>query len=214
MAQILIDDYDLDDLPDICAKCGAPAVTRKKKQFSWHPQWIFVLILVHILVYIIVALIMTKRKTVHVPLCADHKGHWLWRNLVIFGGLLALGFIFVGGIIALEAAGQQQAQDELLGLVCMGGVLGAIIWLVAVLIMQSTAIRPQEITDNSITLKGVAEGFAHACEDNWLYEEDRLDRTVRERWRGPQRSRGPARYAREDDEDDYPPRGEERYRKG
>jgi hypothetical protein len=214
MAQILIDDYDLDHLPDVCAKCGAPAVTRKKKQFSWHPQWIFFLILVHILVYIIVALIMTKRKTVQIPLCADHKGHWLWRNLVLFGGLAALGFLVVAGLIALDAAGQQQTKDAMFGLVCGGGVLGAIVWLVAILIMQNTAIRPQEITDNSITLKGVDEGFVHACEDNWLREDDYLDRTVRERWRAPRRSRDLDDYAREDDEDDYPPRRGEGYRKG
>ena len=58
------------DLPAVCMKCGAPATTWKSKTFSWHPPWVYVLILIGLLPFAIVAMVLTKRRTILAPLCA------------------------------------------------------------------------------------------------------------------------------------------------
>ena len=64
--------HEIVDLPPVCMACGAPATVRKRKLFSWQPQWVPVLILVGLLPYIIVSLVLTKRQRVETPLCERH----------------------------------------------------------------------------------------------------------------------------------------------
>src|SRR5262245_60095643 len=102
MATLHLESYDgeVGDLPDLCMQCGAPSAVRKNKRFSWFPPWVWILLFVCGLVpFAIVALVMTKRRTVNVPLCEAHKNHWLWRQLVVVGGLLALIGIFVAFLV-------------------------------------------------------------------------------------------------------------------
>jgi len=47
--------WDDAEMPDVCMRCGAPAEVRKQKTFSWHPGWLYVLLLVNVLVFAIVA---------------------------------------------------------------------------------------------------------------------------------------------------------------
>src|SRR5262249_28232384 len=89
------------DLPDLCMKCGAPAMVYKAKTFSWHPGWVYILLFFGLLPFIIVALIMTRRMTVRVPLCEAHKNHWFGRFLILSGSFLAL---FAGGIALFMAS--------------------------------------------------------------------------------------------------------------
>jgi hypothetical protein len=185
MATVKLRDPDRsgDDLPDLCMKCGAPAMVYKAKTFSWHPSWVYVLLFVGLLPFVIVALIMTWRRTVRVPLCDAHRNHWLGRSLVIFGlffGLLALGF---AAFLLSVQEGPRGGRQDFTGWVCLGWLVGLIAWLVVTAVLSQTAIRATEITDRSITLAGVSRAFADA------YDEDRreisrdVERTVRERWR-------------------------------
>jgi hypothetical protein len=65
-------------------------------------------------------------------------------------------------------------------------------WLITIAVLQQTAIRPTEITDRSITLTGVSEGYIEAlrADRGDDYDDDR-----------PRRSR-----RRDDDYDDDRPR--------
>src|SRR5262249_6525040 len=89
-------------LPDVCMKCGAPAATRKRKQFAWYPQWVFDVlgrnIFVGLLPFAIVALVHTKRMAVSMPFCARHRNYWLVRDLFLWGGLAVLGLACVVGL--------------------------------------------------------------------------------------------------------------------
>lgn len=75
MAKVRLRRYEIEeyDLPPVRAKCGARAVARPEKTFSWHPGWVTVLILVGLMPYVLVALILTKRMTVPLPLCQRHR---------------------------------------------------------------------------------------------------------------------------------------------
>jgi hypothetical protein len=171
MASVRIDfeDLDADALPDMCMRCAAPAAVRKVRAFAWQPQWIAILILAGLLPYIVVALILTKRRRVAVPLCERHQGHFAWR---LWTGLIGFGVVallFFGGI-ALAAGSSSssspsgRAADELYGLVFGSCCLAFVAWLILIVVLQQTAIRPSEITDFSITLQNVSYDFLRAYE--------------------------------------------------
>jgi hypothetical protein len=198
------------ELPEVCMRCGAPATAFKDKNFSWHPPWVIVLILVNLIVYAIVALALTKRRRVRVPLCDRHKNHWLWRQFVIVGSFVLLLVVGIGAVIAAanEAPARRGGGDELFGLLCAAAVAGLLLWLVLLAVLHSTAIRPREITDRSIKLAGVAEEFVRAYDEEWDRSADRLDRAVRERWgeRGRRpREAGGHRYRPPEAPDDQRP---------
>ena len=210
--------WDEEELPDVCMKCGAPAEVYKHHRFRWHPGWVFVLILVHILVYAIAALALTKKRRVRVPLCHAHRHHWLSRQVILFVGFAVFVLLGVGAFIAMSdpVARPGGVGEALGGLLCAGSVVTLIVWLVLVAILQSTAIRPQEITDRGITLVGVSPGFVEAYEE----KQDvagRIDELARERWgRGrpgpPRRAEESDRVRRPEEEDD--PRRPDTFQEG
>jgi hypothetical protein len=79
------------NLPDVCLRCGAPATLHKSKTFSWHPPWVYVLLIAGLLPFAIVAIVLTKRRRVEAPLCEQHKHHWLIRQLLILPTFLLHG---------------------------------------------------------------------------------------------------------------------------
>jgi hypothetical protein len=203
MAQLRLGRYEAEEgeLPSVCMRCGAPATATKSKQFSWHPQWVLVLILAGLLPWAIVALILTKRMRVRVPLCQKHKNHWLWRGWVIYGGLAAIFVLGIGLAILtaqLEGAAHGRGSD-LGGFLCMGGWGVALAWLITAAIVQATGIRPTEITDRSITLNKVSPVFVEAVRKERLstveevYEENdrpRPRRPARDEFYDPKAGRG------------------------
>ncbi|MBN9520263.1 hypothetical protein J0H58_17330 [bacterium] len=185
-----------DELPEVCMRCGAPADVHRGRTFSWHPQWVLLLLFGGLLPFLIVAVILTKRMRVEVPLCDAHKNHWLARAAVIwttFFGLIGLG------VVAMLLMGPQ-GNDPVGGYVCAGTVVGLFIWLISAAILQSTSIRPVEITADDITLTRVASGFVDALRDQRDAARDR--RRLRR-----------DDYDDEDDEyEDDRPRRQRRYR--
>jgi len=202
MAEIKIyrDEAEDDILPEVCAQCGQPSTLTKDKTFRWHPQWLAVLIILGglgLIIYAILALAMTKTMRIRVPLCEEHRNHWLWRMIVIIGGFVILLAGFFVGMFAASNQGNQRAGDDLSGYVCMASTGFGLVWLIIAAILQNTAIRPKEITDRHIVLAGVNENFKEAMLDEREREEEREAREYEER-----RSR---RRIRPDDrrDDDY-----------
>ncbi len=170
MARVILHDPDRSgyDLPDLCMKCGAPAMVYKAKTFTWHPGWINVLIVCGLLPFVFVAIMLTRRLTVCVPLCEAHRNHWLWRFVMICGSFFTLvGVGFASFLLSLEPDPTRGMRHHLTGLVCFACFFGLILWLIVALVLSLTTIRATEITDRSITLAGVCDQFADA------YEEDR-----------------------------------------
>jgi hypothetical protein len=186
VASVSLGRYEIEeyDPPEVCMKCGARSSVVVRRTFSWCPPWVIITIIAGLLIYAILAMVMTKRMSVKVPLCKEHKGHWTMRTLCILLGFLGL-LVFVGLAIALSSE-----DSDLAGLVWMVTGVLLLAWLIMVIIFQYTAIRPTEITDRSITLTGVNEGYIEAL------REDRGDSDDDDR---PRRSR-----RRDNDDDDRP----------
>ena len=175
-------------LPRVCMRCGKVATCTIRKTFSWHAQWIDILIFVGLLVFtplflvgVVCALAMTLRMRVWVPLCDEHKNYWKWRSVYIAGGTIL--FLILGGALlafmVTRPAGQE--TSDLIGLVCVLPGAIALVWLISAAIIQSTMIRPSEITTDSIRLGRVAREFVAAVEHGDAAGD-------REHWRESRRS--------------------------
>jgi hypothetical protein len=205
MASIRLGRYEAeeDNLPPVCMVCGEPADFRKRKRFSWHPQWVYLLLLVGLLPCVIVALVLTKRMTVHVPLCGEHKNHWSWRSAVIWSSFLALFLLGVGAVVLISALeGERRGPGEAIGgWLCLGCFVLGLIWLIVVAVMQNSAIRPDHISENEITLVHVSPRFVEAI----MQSDDAEEEEWRER--SQQRRRRLADAERDRDIDpDWAPR--------
>lgn len=213
MASVRLAAYDgeVDDLPEVCMRCGAPSSLRKNKKFSWAPPWVGVLLLAGLIPYLIVASIVTKKCRVAVPLCEQHKNHWLMRQLLVF---LSLAALIVFGVLASVLAGvlseerHGSGENPLFLFVCVGWLGLMVGWIILAAIVQSTTIRPGEITETRIKLVSVSQEFADACEEERPLSRAKLDRAARERWNDGERRprRRPARPVEEFEEDEKPPR--------
>ncbi len=181
MAQVRLDRDEVDELPAVCMRCGQPSAVIRARMFSWCPPWVGILILVGLLPYIIVHLILTKRMRVNVPLCEPHKNHWLWRAVIVWGSLLVLGGLVAVGLALQQPLADQAgvAPDDLFGYLCLGSVALLVVWIVIAMVAQQTAIRPVEITDDTITLTGVNQDFRHALKELEADEDDDRPRRPR-----------------------------------
>jgi len=184
--------------------CGEEAFTEVKRKFSWYPPWVNVFILLGglgVVLVIILASIMTKKMTVQAPMCMDHQNHWRSRNLSIWGSFLGLGAV---GLLALAIAlgtlldwKQDRPDASIPAFICVGIAAFFVVWLIIVCIVQAGAIKPSEITDNTITLVKVHRRFV-----------DALDQREQEEWE----SRPRRRRSVDEDNDEYFDPGERKRR--
>jgi hypothetical protein len=200
MPSVRLGRYEIEeyDPPDVCMKCGARSTVVVRRTFAWSPPWIIITILAGLLIYAILAMVMTKRMNVKVPLCQEHKGHWTMRTLSILLGFLGI-LVFVGLAIFLSSEESDLATPVWLLVVAL-----LLAWLVLVIVFQYTAIRPTEITDRSITLTGVSEGYIEALREE-RGDSDDEDRPRSRRRRDDDDDR-PRRSSRRDDDDADRPR--------
>jgi hypothetical protein len=184
-------------LPDLCMRCGEPATTQKSRNFMWIPPSVGVAILIPIL-YIILSAVMRKQMRVSVPLCDRHRGHWWVRGLIILLCLLCVLALMVMAI-ALSA----DEYGMLPGILWTATGIASFGWIVLIIVMRYTVIRPGEITDRSITLYGVSETFAQAVLDqrDRFGDEEYFDRPSRRRRRDNEED-GDRRPRRRDERDE------------
>lgn len=150
--------------PEVCARCGEPATTAKWKTMAWYPPWVNILLLVGVLPAAIVMMILTKRASVKVPFCAGHAWHWINRNLLIAGTFVLFAAI---GIISVVVATNvpRDLEQKIMPVICIGDLVLLVTWLVIIVVAQTTAIRPKEITDKEVVLAGVCNEFVDAVEE-------------------------------------------------
>jgi hypothetical protein len=158
-------------LPETCMKCGARADHWVRKKLIWQPSWVWILLLGGLLPFLIVALILTKRATLIAPLCTAHRRHWVIRNTLAVVGLIVL--IGLGVLLFLVAHGPRRRADNLTPFLVILLLVGIFAWLVALITMRLTSIRPLEITDRDVILQGVAEQFADDFDAGIDDEDDR-----------------------------------------
>jgi hypothetical protein len=126
-------------LPAVCMRCGQPATWRRGKLFKR--------VFGKEIEYRIVA-----------PLCHQHKNHWFWRDLLIPVSL-ALAVI-------APCAGAWTLPPENKGFGIIAGLASLLVWCICASIAHLTSIRAQEITDTSVTLRGVSPVFADALREH------------------------------------------------
>jgi hypothetical protein len=220
MPQIWLDDRlcERGDLPDICLKCGEPTTDRKSKTFGWIPPATYIALLfggLGVIIFLILAAVL--RKTVHaqVPMCERHRNHWLFRTLLIVGGLV----VGIGLIILSVALGDSLPPGDERGILMLVGILGPIVgWIILAIVVSVTAIRALEIRpERGLKLGGVHQDFIDAYQRDFERGlSGPLDRGAMERWqeRGRTRPSGPGgnRYRGEDEEDDRRRSSRDRYR--
>jgi hypothetical protein len=139
-----------------------------------------------LLAILVLYLIIRKTARIQAPLCDRHRSHWLARQIVAGVATflaLAIGVFAMVAFIAMDTARPRpNYADAVMGLSCVGGIAVFIAWVIAIMISQNTAIRPDEITRTHILLNGVSEDFVNAVEEveierrvrlrQWEYEDE------------------------------------------
>jgi hypothetical protein len=204
MADVRLEFYDLDaeELPDVCMRCGQPSTVRPMKQFSWMPYWARV-------VPPIISVWFVKRRRAPIPLCDQHKNHWLIPRLIGYGGAGVLLLLVVVGamMVAVDAGNNPGGAPPLISLLLMSlaGVL-LIAWLITMIVLAVTRINAVEITDDTITLKNVHSDFTRAYREMTRGNiSPEVEEIVREKW-------GKSSGRRAPENDDDPP--DDKYRRG
>ena len=203
MASIQLSRYEAEegDLPDACMCCGAAATERKRRRFVSHPLWVYLLLPWGYIVYAIVAAILTENIRCYTLFCTRHKNYWLVRNLIVWGSLLVILLLLVGGFVlagSLSGHVSRSTEDVVFGSLCIGSVLLLLGWLVSIPISQVTAIHPANATEYDLTLKRVSPAFVEAVRQ---HRENRKDQSRADDYREHfQTRRSPPRRGERDDE--------------
>jgi hypothetical protein len=135
-------------LPDRCVKCNRPAEGfRLRRNLSWHTPWLALLILVALLIYIIVAAVMSKKATIMIGLCEEHRR-------IRKRDLLIAWLAFLASICSFVLAGLLDPGYPY-GLTGLALLLGSIIYGLA----RVPQVKPNRIDDQFVWLKGVCKEY-------------------------------------------------------
>jgi len=127
-------------LPSCCIKCGRPAEPDFfPKKFSWHPQWLYIFVLIALLIYLILALSISKRMNLQLPLCARHLEKY--KSL-----RLAAAILLLGCIPEMIVAGNY-LPESYMGYGIAAGLLALVAGLTC-LILFGALLRPTYIDQN------------------------------------------------------------------
>jgi hypothetical protein len=90
MASVILTPYEYrrDLLPPVCAKCGAAASDKVPRRLRIPPDqyvWLWGLpILVTIVscppLFMVLSVLIAEKVEVRVPMCAEHRDDWIWRD--------------------------------------------------------------------------------------------------------------------------------------
>lgn len=111
---------------------------------------------------VVLAKIYTSWVILQVPVCHDHRHHWLFRR-AIAGSLLLLPLIPIGVIFVLVPGADSRFNPVYHGSI-IAWIVAMLVWIAGFVIAEYTAIRPIEITKDSITLTNVSPRFVGPLE--------------------------------------------------
>jgi hypothetical protein len=151
-------------LPPVCMRCGERATGWKEKTYSERkgPGLNAPSSLVGLASLAVVGVgwisFRSKRadQRLRAPLCDRHHAHWLLRGLAGVAAFFALPALGVVLLIALP--------KESTGWGCLATFLGLLLGFTIAVVLHETSIRAVEVTEGSLTLKGVSPLFAQAVE--------------------------------------------------
>ncbi len=174
IASINLSRYEAEegDLPDVCMCCGAPAMERKRRCFSSYPLWVVLTLLWGFAMgevsgksYRKVADKNTRYIRCYTLFCARHRNYFFVRSLIIWGALIVILLVLVGGFfLAIWLVGQDDTSslDIVFGSFCIGSVVLLLGWLISIPISQAMAIHPTISREHQLILKRVSPAFLEA----------------------------------------------------
>jgi uncharacterized membrane protein YfcA len=121
-----------------------------RRVYYWHQPAIYLTILAGLLVYVIVALVVQKKGTVHVQLCAQHRSKRT-RNIL-------LGFLIACSSIAAWVGAAMLDHDEMSPVLIVLGILLLLGGLIAAT-LSARVLSPSRIDERHLWLKGAGTGF-------------------------------------------------------
>jgi hypothetical protein len=134
-------------LPDRCVKCNAPANgMRLKRKFSWHHPILYLIICGAALIYLIVALVVSKRATIYLGLCAEHFQRR--RKLMMIGFALMLASV-LGLVVGIAY------EYPVLMVLAVVAFLVSVVWL----IVAARVVTVKKIDDRLVWLNGVNSNY-------------------------------------------------------
>lgn len=149
-----------DYLPRVCACCGEAATDTKEKKFVWFPPWVFALAAFPP-VFLLTRLMTQKTMAVKLPVCDRHRFPWLWKYLAVAAWLVWMLVVSWAAIALAATVGRGSGGDGSAAVAVLGGWFAGIVALYTLFIVVSLrSIRPVQITDDELRLKGVSPAFA------------------------------------------------------
>jgi uncharacterized membrane protein YqjE len=142
------------NIPTVCAQCGAPATTQCRREFTWYPPWLMVLAIFWLVPFLIAALVATRRMKLKVPFCEQHRRHFSLRSMTLGFGIVGLIALMVAIIVGIEPG------SDLKTIAIATWFILFIAWFVAIAWQGQTAIRATEITARDMILVNVHESYA------------------------------------------------------
>lgn len=113
-------------MPPSCVKCGKPPIKHLRKRLTWHHPALYLLLLLNPVLYVIVALIVERKATFHIPVCARCNARRVRNAAIGYGSL----FTSIGLVSAAFVLVEKHA--DLTDIVCLAGLalfLFSVIWL-------------------------------------------------------------------------------------
>jgi hypothetical protein len=187
MASVLLHTNEkgvVSDLPPVCMKCGARAVSHRMTRFSWAPQWIGWILgltifagLIFFPVAIILRLLLNRRMWVEAPLCERHQNPWLLSRITTWGGLAVLLLLAVLTVVLFAVQAGRGAGPEPVSIIAFVITLFYFpVWAVVAAMIAQRTIHAGLIRDDAIRLVSVSRAFAEAVYDE---EDEAYDRRRR-----------------------------------
>ncbi|MBO0697292.1 MAG: hypothetical protein J2P46_02755 [Zavarzinella sp.] len=191
MARISVTAYEWehDLLPDVCAKCGAPAAERPvriARMLDDKRFWVVCLFLFGLFFFpplvVLVIFKLSKATPVRVPVCADHRNDWVWRDWAMRWALVPVWITVVTGVEAYGVWVQAVEGRNASAFFCVGMSAVAAAIAIEKLVILRGAVRVEQPRKDEVRLSGVHEEFAAA----FLEERarDRVDNPARRSLRG------------------------------
>jgi ACR3 family arsenite efflux pump ArsB len=159
------------DLPPVCIRCGRKAAVWKKKRFTTSSGVAF------LLGGPLVAGMTTRTIGAKLPFCRKHKNHWRTLNIVLLCGLIYIPLVGLGIYLAKQGYQVNQTVERIGGIVLGAACFSFVLWLIAILTLNSTTVRAVKVTNDDLTLQGVSDEFVKA-----MAKKRREDRAERRKW--------------------------------
>jgi hypothetical protein len=139
-------------LPPRCLKSNEPARRYLRRNLTWVPAWVYLLILVNLLICVIVSMVLQKKATINIGL-SDEWFSRRRRNTLLAWGIVGLAVLsFFAGIMLIESAEQLGAALMIAApFILIGGAIFGLI--------TARLVYPKKIDDRFIWLKGVCPEF-------------------------------------------------------